>query len=278
MDKTALKNLLRQHNLHPNKLMGQNFLVDRNVLEKIIQAADLQPNDTVLEIGSGLGTLTKELAQRAKKVITVEKDKNLVLILRQELINFKNVKIIQGDILKIQKLKTSAFAKTSADKKNYKIIANIPYYLTSHLIKRFLKSKTPPQEMTLMVQKEVGQRICAKPPKTNLLAVTVQFYAQPQIVSYVSRASFLPQPKVDSAIIKISDIQKPKNIDSVKFFKLVKASFSSPRKQLANNLSQKLKIEREEIKAILKKNNLNPEIRAEALSMEDWKKLCLSFL
>jgi len=273
-----LKNLLRQHNLHPNKLMGQNFLVDRNVLEKIIQAADLQPNDTVLEIGSGLGTLTKELAQRAKKVITVEKDKNLVLILRQELINFKNVKIIQGDILKIQKLKTSAFAKTSADKKNYKIIANIPYYLTSHLIKRFLKSKTPPQEMTLMVQKEVGQRICAKPPKTNLLAVTVQFYAQPQIVSYVSRASFLPQPKVDSAIIKISDIQKPKNIDSVKFFKLVKASFSSPRKQLANNLSQKLKIEREEIKAILKKNNLNPEIRAEALSMEDWKKLCLSFL
>jgi len=252
--------------------MGHNFLINPRVLQKIIETADLK-NDIVLEVGPGLGTLTQELAKKAKKVIAVEKDKQMNEVLKETLKDFDNIEIVEGDILKILKQKPSILKNSK-----YKVVANIPYYLTSPLIRMLLESDNPPEEIVLMIQKEVAQRITAQPPKMNLLAISVQFYAQPKTISYISKASFWPEPKVDSAIIRItphpSVILRAKPEEShQRFFKIVKAGFSSPRKQLANNLSEKLKIDKEKIKTALAECELNPQARAESLNVEDWKKL-----
>jgi len=276
--KSSIKNLLQKHHLRPIKYLGQHFLIDQKVLQKIIQTADLMKKDTVLEIGPGLGTLTLELAKKAGQVIAVEKDKRMCQILKEILKDYKNVEIIQGDILKI--FKDCPWRRRQGQ--SLKIVANIPYYLTSPLIRKFLESSNPPQEMILLIQKEVAQRICAQPPKMSLLAIAVQFYAQPKIITYVSKKSFWPQPKVDSAIIKIvphpfvilndSEESSRKQLTN-KFFNLVKAGFASPRKQLANNLSKNLKIDKEKIKKALTKIGLDPKSRAENLSVGDWEKL-----
>jgi len=248
--------------------MGQNFLVDASVLNKIIQAAELQPEDIVLEIGPGIGTLTQELAKKTKKVIAIEKDRVMVEILKETLKDYKNVEIIQGNIL-------TADYKLPA---HYKLVANLPYYITSPIIRMFLEAKNPPEHMVLMVQKEVGQRICAKPPNMSILSVSVQIYALPNIISTVSKGSFWPSPKVDSAIIKIQPQNTiAKNIDTDIFFKIVKAGFLHPRKQLANNLSVGLKKTKEQINPWLLKNNINPLQRAETLSIQDWITLTQSY-
>ncbi|MFH0906841.1 MAG: 16S rRNA (adenine(1518)-N(6)/adenine(1519)-N(6))-dimethyltransferase RsmA [bacterium] len=267
ISKSSIKKLLEQYNLKPNKQMGQNFLINEMVLKKIVNTADISENDIVLEIGSGLGGLTHELALKAKKVIAIEKDKNIAEALKRILKNHKNIEIIQGDILKLSD------NKTLLSLSDYKITANIPYYLTSALIRLFLESKNPPQEIVLLIQKQVAQRICAKPPKMSLLAVSVQFYSCPKIISRISKESFWPKPKVDSAILKIGNIKKPKNINAEKFFQIVKAGFSAPRKQLANNLSKELKIDREKIKKALIKCEIDTQIRAENIKVEDWKKI-----
>jgi 16S rRNA (adenine1518-N6/adenine1519-N6)-dimethyltransferase len=280
MNKSALTTLLKQHNIEPKKRMGQNFLIDKNILQKIIKAADLSRKDTVLEIGSGLGTLTQELAQKAKKVIAVEKDKKLAEILKEILKDYKNIEIIQGDVLRfdiersdlVQSRRSRSEGRT-LNLKNYKLVANLPYYITSPAIRMFLESKNLPQEMTLLTQKEVAQRICAKPPRMNLLAVSVQFYGQPKIISYISKNCFWPRPKVDSAIIKIGKIKKPKNFNIKRFFQIVRSGFSSPRKQLVNNLSKMSKIDREKIKKALTECNLDIQVRAGNLSVENWIKL-----
>lgn len=261
MNKSTIKEILKTRNIRPNKVMGQNFLINQKALEKIIQAADLSKDDVVLEIGPGLGILTKELAKNTKKVIAIEKDQEIAKVLKEILEDYNNVEIVREDILKFD-LKI----------KNYKVVANIPYYLTSPLIRMLLESDNPPQDITLLMQKEVAQRVCARPPKTNLLAVSVQLYSKPKIISYVSKQSFWPQPKVDSAIIRIANIQKP-DIDIKKFFKVVKAGFSSPRKQLINNLSKKLKIDKEEIGEDLTRCRLDTRVRAENLSLENWFEL-----
>ncbi|MEK7658323.1 MAG: 16S rRNA (adenine(1518)-N(6)/adenine(1519)-N(6))-dimethyltransferase RsmA [Patescibacteria group bacterium] len=277
---TDIKILLAKYNTRPSKGLGQNFLIDKNVLQKIISAADLSKNDIVLEIGPGIGTLTQELAQKAKKVIAIEKDKKMCKILKETLKDFDNIEIINADILKIKELEN--YLKI----KNYKIVANIPYYITSPLIRKFLESPKPPRDFVLMVQKEVAQRICTKPPDMSLLAVSVQFYAEPKIISYVSKNCFWPSPKVDSAIIKI----KPqinadkKQINADLFFKIVKAGFSQPRKQLGNNLlalshsegSKTLKLTKEQTAMWLVKNGIKPSQRAETLSIYDWKNLANS--
>lgn len=251
--------------------MGQNFLIDRRALGKILQAAELSEKDTVLEIGPGLGVLTKELARRAGRVVAVEKDSRLCQILKDIFTAHKNVEIIQGDILKILGVKLP----NRLPDRTYKIVANIPYYLTSPLIRKFLEIEQPLQMMVLMVQKEVAQRICAKPPRMNLLAVSVQFYSQPKIISYVSKKSFWPQPKVDSAILSLrgGHRRRPTKQSRAQFFCLVRAGFSCPRKQLANNLSKKLNLDREQIKKALTQCGLNPQVRAENLSVEEWEKL-----
>jgi len=285
-----VRGLLKKYKISPVKWLGQNFLIDEKVLRKIIEAAELSENDIVLEVGPGIGNLTAELAKRVKKVIAIEKDKKMVEILRETLKNFTNIEIIEGDILKINlKPYTS---------KPYKVVANIPYYLTSPLIRKFVETvEVKPQLLVLMVQKEVAQRIVARPPAMSILAVSVQFYAKPEIISLVSKKSFWPSPKVDSAIIKISAFNQPrKSAFNQRFFKIVRAGFSQPRKQLINNLSKNLKVD--ELKLIstrrslalarvidkikvrdwLLKNKIQPTQRAETLNLEDWINLTKSFI
>ena len=263
--KKIIKGLLKKHSLQPVKRLGQHFLVDKKILRKIIRVANLKSEDIVLEVGPGTGNLTQELAKMAKKVVAIEKDPKMVEILKKTLKNFKNIEIIQGDILKIKNLKLEV--------KNYKIVANIPYYLTSPLIRKCLESENPPKEMILMVQKEVAQRICAKPPMMNLLAISVQFYAKPEIISFVSKKSFWPQPKVDSTIITIVPRQFRIQVSRQfreRFFRIVKAGFSQPRKQILNNLTKGLKLDKEVVRAWLEKNKISPLQRAETLTVKDW--------
>jgi len=287
ISKKNIKALLKKQKIYPLKKLGQNFLIDKNIVKKVIKAVELQSKDIVLEIGPGLGVLTKEIAKKVKparntthnvaggKVIAVEKDTNICQILKQTFKDFKNVEIINKDILKIN----FQFSK------NYKIVANLPFYITAPVIRKFLENKHPPKEMVFIVQKEVAQRICSKPcphryakrcrraPKMNILAVSVQFYAKPKIISYISKKSFWPQPKVDSAIIKIVPQKKYKDVDIDLFFKIVKAGFAHPRKQLANNLSKMLKLDKKELSSLLLKNNVQPIQRAETLFIKDWIKL-----
>lgn len=271
---TVIKELLAKFETRPNKRLGQNFLIDKNVLNKIIKLANLKNTDTVLEVGPGIGTLTQELAKNAKQVIAVEKDTVMIKILGETLVEFKNIKIIQGDIL----VSLRGRSEATDEAKNYKVVANIPYYLTSPLIRQFLETKNPPTEIILMVQKEVAQRITANPPNMNLLAVSVQFYADAKIISYVSKNCFYPAPKVDSVIIKIT----PRGLTSRPtggltspdlFFKIVKAGFSQPRKQLGGNLSKSLKLTKKETEEWLGKAGINPTQRAETLNVADWQRL-----
>lgn len=270
---TTIKDLLKKHEAKPLKNLGQNFLIDRQVAKKIIEAADLSPSDNVLEIGPGFGTLTSMLAPKIKKIIAIEKDPKMSEVLRETLKDFNNIEIIQADILKLDP-KTYLLSP-------YKIVANLPYYITSPLIRKFLESiELSPTLITLMIQKEVAQRICAKPPNMSILAISVQFYAEAKIISYVSKKSFWPQPKVDSAIIKIKPQVKTnkKEINNDLFFKVVRAGFSQPRKQLINNLSKELKIDKMKTREWLLKNKIQPTQRAERLNVEDWIALSKNLL
>jgi 16S rRNA (adenine1518-N6/adenine1519-N6)-dimethyltransferase len=272
VNQKEVKNLLKKYNIYPSRRLGQNFLVNEGVLKKIIKAANLSKEDVVLEVGPGIGNLTLELAKRVKKVIAVEKDRRMCQILKELLEdwNIGNVEIVNKDILKLEPKTYNLKPKT------YKVVANIPYYLTSPLIRKFLEAKYPPKEMILMVQKEVAQRICAKPPDMSILAVSVQFYAEPKIISFVSKKSFWPSPKVDSATLRITQIHTNRKTDTHRFFKVVRAGFSQPRKQLANNLSNGLKMDKEKVKNWILKNNIQPSQRAETLNTEDWIKLIKS--
>lgn len=266
----STKELLKKHNIRPNKRLGQNFLIDEMALQNIVNAAALNKNDVVVEVGAGLGVITTELARQAKRVIAVEKDKALIPILRDATKNFKNVEIIHDDILKIDWKLIG----------NWKLVGNIPYYITAPLIRKFLEADSPPKSMTLMVQKEMARRITAAPPNMSILAVSVQVYATPEIVSFVPRSSFWPQSDVDSAIIRIKNIESPKEnklptgqarIKNRKlFFRIVRAGFSSPRKQLFNNLSRGLKVSRNEAREWLAASGIDYSRRAETLSVGEW--------
>lgn len=255
----GIKEILKKNEIKPLKKFGQNFLINKNVLEDFVGTAQLNKNDVVLEIGPGLGTLTQELAKKAKEVIAIEKDRNIIELLKENLKDFNNIEIIQEDILKIKKI----------DIKNYKIVANLPFYLTAPVIRKFLELENPPKEMILIIQKEVAQRICSTPPRMSILSVSVQFYAVPKIISLIPKENFWPQPKVDSAIIKITPHQLYSNIIRSHFFRVVKVGFSQPRKQIINNLSNLL-LDKEKTKKWLLSNNIKLEQRAETLSVKDW--------
>lgn len=274
------KNLFRKYKIHPIKRLGQNFLTDKKAVEKIINAAEIKPRETVLEIGPGLGALTKKLAKKAKKVIAVEKDPKMAAILKETLRDCKNIEIVNEDILKFN-------TRRKIQDTRYKVVGSLPFYLTAPIIRRFLENAgVQPPQMTVVVQKEVGERICVsqrtgssnktkkKNPKMSLLAVSVQFYAEPKIMGYISKKSFWPQPKVDSAILRIDPkIKKDKKTDRQKFFQVVKTGFSQPRKQLINNLSKGMNLSREKVEKWLLENNIRPVQRAESLSVNDWEKL-----
>lgn len=261
-----IRNLLKRHDARAQKRLGQHFLTDKTFLFKTIEAAELNSKDIALEIGPGIGSLTQELAKAAGRVVAVEKDRKMIEVLGETLAETQNVEIVQADALKFQMSKP------------YKLVANLPYYITSPVIRKFLEAENPPELMVLMIQKEVAQRICARPPEMSLLTVAVQFYAKPQIVCHVPKSAFWPQPKVDSAIIKL---QIGPTIESEvgreQFFKIVRTGFSQPRKQLINNFCTGFGTSRQQAEAWLLENGIQPSQRAETLTVEDWIKLTKSF-
>lgn len=272
VSKRTVKNLLKEKAIHPSKRMGQHFLVRRAVLHKIIESSELKTEDVVLEIGAGLGTLTVELARRVKKVIAIEKDSRMVKILKENLNDFKNIEILPEDILKIH---NSRFINYDS----YKIVANLPYSIATEVIRKFLEPPRPPKLMVLMLQKEVGRRICSKPPKMTRLGVLVQTQANVKILGIVKKESFWPPPKVDSVILKIIPHKIPVNISArlPLFVRIVRAGFSHPRKQLINNFSETLGLPREKIKSWLSQNTVRPTQRAESLNLNDWLNLTKSW-
>ncbi len=260
----VVKEILASHSIKPSRGLGQNFLIDSNIVKKLTAAANIEPADTVLEIGPGIGTLTQELASRAKKVIAVEKDKNLVRVSEGLTVGMKNIEVIHADILKLN------LPRIPTLQHSYKVVANLPYYITAPTIRKFLETERQPRSLTLIVQKEVAQRICAKPPEMSILAVSVQVYAVPKIIAYIRKTSFWPQPKVDAAILQITPLAQPYPIDFPKFFTIIKAGFKQPRKQLVNNLSNELALPRSKVEKWLLANNIQPTRRAETLSIQNW--------
>ena len=263
--KKNIINLFKKNNIKPQKKLGQNFLIDKNIIKKIIRSSNISKNDIVLEIGPGIGTLTIELSKKAKKVITIEKDKTIIKILKETTKGFKNIKIINQDILKIKKIKIN---------KKYKIIANLPYYIVFPILKKFLEEENPPHEMILTIQKEVAQKIVKKPPKANFLSIFINFYCDSKILFFIPKESFWPKPKVDGAVIKLSNIKnKNLEVDKFLFYKVIKIGFSSPRKKIINNYFNNIKLNKKEVYNLFNKININPNLRPENLSLKDWIKL-----
>ena len=267
------KQLCRLYDIKPARSLGQNFLIREGVYDQIIDRADLKANDTVLEVGPGLGFLTARLASRANRIVAVEIDRKLAGILRTGLMaqNIKNVEVINEDILKLRTLDHGL--------EKFKVVANLPYNITSIFLRRSLEAKVKPELMVLMLQKEVAQRIAVSPGQMSLLSVSVQFYAEAEIIKLVPKEFFWPKPEVDSAIIKITPRPRPR-LDDMKikeFFKLVKIGFSARRKMLKNNLAAGLRIDQAEAGAKIKSVGLNEKIRAQELSVDDWLKLLAAF-
>jgi len=260
--------LLKRHRLQPHKGLGQNFLQDPMALEEIVAAADINPMDTVLEIGPGLGSLTRYLAVSAREVVAVELDRNLLPPLRVMLSPYKNVRLIQGDILKLSPAEL-------VNESNYIVAANIPYYITSAVIRHLLSGDSKPRRIVLTVQKEVAQRICSAPGDLSLLALSVQVYGKPRITARIPAEAFYPVPKVDSAVLCIDIYPSPlipaEYIDT--FFHLSKAGFSQKRKMLRNSLASGLHISSAEAENLLSRADIDPQRRAETLSIDEWQKL-----
>jgi 16S rRNA (adenine1518-N6/adenine1519-N6)-dimethyltransferase len=265
----------------PKKSLGQNFLRDEQVLQKIITVAELNSEDFVIEIGPGEGVLTEQLAKHTKKVIAIELDDRLIPVLNEKFKNTANVEIVHADILNINLpellghwvSKGTPSVPISAPILNYKLVANIPYYITSPIIRLFLEQVIQPKEIILMVQKEVAKRIVATAGQMSLLSVAIQYYAEVKILFEVSKDSFFPIPKVDSAIIKITPIRKFNKITDKKFFRVVKAGFSAKRKTLPNNLGNSLQLDKKDICEKLKTLSLHENVRAQELTIVDWKKV-----
>jgi 16S rRNA (adenine1518-N6/adenine1519-N6)-dimethyltransferase len=273
--------LSKKYNIKPARSKGQNFLISENIYDKMIEAADLRNDDVVLEVGPGLGFLTEKLASKVKKVITVELDDKLadVLLIKLDKQGITNVKVVNENILDFEFKKLSSEASELSF--SYKIVANLPYNISSIFLRKFLSEENKPETMTLMLQKEVAERIVAKPGKMSMLAVSVQFYADAEIIQNVGKENFWPMPEVDSAIIKLKvhKVIKSKvfeddgGVDEKKFFRLVKFGFIAKRKMLKNNLAAGFHISQSEVSEKLKLAGFNEKIRAQELSVADWVKL-----
>ena len=260
--------LLKRYHLRAHKGLGQNFLEDPQALEEIVSAAEIQQTDTVLEIGPGLGSLTRYLAVSAKEVVAVELDEKLIPPLKVVLAPYQNIRLIHGDILKL------SLNELDFDS-DYIVVANIPYYITSAVIRRLLESESKPRRIVLTIQKEVAQRVCAKPGDLSLLALSVQVYGKPRIATYIPADAFYPAPKVDSAVLVVDIYSSPQINEGVldTFFQLIKAGFSQKRKTLRNSLSAGLHISPADASELLTRTNIDPQRRAETLSIEEWEHL-----
>ena len=267
-----LKDLLTRHGFSFSKSLGQNFLIDENILNKIVNGAEISKEDNVLEIGPGAGTLTYALARQAAKVVAVEIDSALLPVLKETLDGLDNVQVIHGDILKMD---LNDLIQSSFDNKPFKVVANLPYYITTPIIMRFLEEELPYSSITVMIQKEVAERMAAKPGNKDYgaLSVAVQFYTQPKIIGKVPSSVFMPPPKVDSIVINLKKRSSPAVdvADTARFFQVVKAVFAQRRKTLLNTLNAAniARLDKEELSKLLRSLNIDPQRRGETLTLEE---------
>ena len=273
--KFMLSELWKKYDLKPSKKYGQNYLVNLGIVKKIIENSNLKKEDIVIEVGPGFGVLTFELSKKVKKVFAFEIEKKLKKYWDEKQIStkggsvsvgeYKNVEIIWGNVL-------YHYDELIKNLNNFKIVANLPYQITSELLRLFLENKKKPESITIMVQREVADRILEKNKKTSILSLSVKYYGQVKMISKVSKGSFLPSPKVDSAVIQILVDQEEKQ-DEKLFFKVIKVGFKNKRKQVSKNLSEELKIDRNKINKILLDLDLKEDIRAEKINLENWLKI-----
>lgn len=270
----SVPHLLRAHGLHPRKRLGQNFLIDSVALGRIVAAAELAAGDVVVEVGAGLGTLTRRLAEEAGRVVAIELDNDLVAILREQTADLPNVEVIHADVLESPDLQVSH--------RGYKVVANLPYYITSAVLRHFLERPPRPSRLVVTLQREVAQRIVAQPGEMSLLAVSVQLYGQPQVVARIPPGAFYPPPSVDSAVVRIDVGERPlipfaggvgSGSDAGSeshFFEVVKAGFGQRRKMLRNALSSGLGLSPSRVESALRAVGVDPSRRAETLSLQEW--------
>jgi 16S rRNA (adenine1518-N6/adenine1519-N6)-dimethyltransferase len=277
--------LLQKHGLRPDKRLGQNYLVDTGALKRIVEAAGVQSGDSILEIGPGLGSLTRYLAAAARHVTAVELDGRLIPALREVLEPFPNVRIVEGDILLLDPaelmddplgLMEGTIPQASEPEENaYVVVANIPYYITSPLIRHLLEARLRPARLTLTVQQEVAERITAKAGEMSLLALSVQVYGRPGIAARIPAGAFYPSPQVDSAVVRVEIFAEPLFPPPVleTVFRLAKAGFSQKRKMLRNSLAAGMHMPPAQAEVLLTTAGIEPTRRAETLSVEEWGQL-----
>lgn len=278
-DLKTVKSLLTHYNMSAQKSLGQHFLIDRQVLDTIIAAAQLTRNDFIIEIGPGFGVLTFPLAERAGRILAIETDKKILKILKALGSGYTNIDLLPANILKIDNRQIyqryQTWSRTKGTKTSYKLVSNLPYYITSAILKQFLETKYRPDLIVVMVQQEVAQRIVAKPGDLTLLGVSVQLFGEPEIVQLVPKNAFWPMPEVDSAILKIVPFsQIGHDIDDIRlFFRVVKAGFGERRKQLHNSLSGGLHLDDKNVRNLLAGIGIDPKTRAQDLKISEWAKI-----
>ena len=263
--------LLRQHGLTPKKGLGQNFLLDESALREIVELAEIPAGAEVLEVGAGLGNLTRYLALAAERVVAVELDKGLLPVLREVVKDTPQVEIVQGDILELNPAELMR-------QEGFLVVANIPYYITSALIRHLLEANLKPSRMVLTVQREVAERICAKPGEMSLLALSVQVYGKAKVAGRIPAGAFFPAPAVDSSVVRIDLYDEPAiPADRLEdFFSLIRAGFGQRRKTLRNSLAAGMGWTTEQAAALLAQAGIDPKRRAETISMEEWGRIVRS--
>ncbi len=263
-----IPSLLRKHQLSPHKGLGQNFLIEDRYIQQIVQAAEISPEDAVLEVGAGAGCLTRWLAQSARRVVAVELDIQLIPLLKEVIGEGSNIQIVAGDILQLDPAKLMG-------SDGYVVAANIPYYITSALFRHLLEATVKPRRMVITVQQEVAERICAGPGALSLLALSVQVYGNPRTVLSIPASAFYPSPRVDSTTLRVDLYPQPLIASNQlnAFFKLSKAGFSQKRKMLHNALAAGLGWTKEKVESLLEQAHIDPQRRAQTLNMDEWRRL-----
>ncbi|WP_432662264.1 16S rRNA (adenine(1518)-N(6)/adenine(1519)-N(6))-dimethyltransferase RsmA [Wukongibacter baidiensis] len=274
------KEIVNKYGFRFSKSLGQNFLIDENIIYKIIDGAEITKDDTIIEVGPGIGTLTQYLAEEAKRVLCIEIDKTLIPILGETLKDYENTEVINTDVLKVD---LKELVETKLDGERVKVVANLPYYVTTPIIMKFLEEEVPVKDIVVMVQKEVADRLKAKPNTKDYgsLSVAVQYFCEPEIVTRVPKTVFIPNPNVESTVIRLKVLDNPpvEVTDRKVFHSVVRASFAKRRKTLLNSLSfGNLGIDKEQIKECLMACDIDPKRRGESLTIEEFAALsnCVS--
>ncbi len=270
----VVKEIIEKHGFRFSKSLGQNFLIDGNIIDRIIEGAGIRDDDGVIEVGPGIGTLTQKLCESAGKVVAIELDNNLLPILEETLGSYSNVEIVHGDVLKVN---LNQLIEEKFDGKKVKVVANLPYYITTPIIMKLLEEKLKIDKIVVMVQKEVALRMKAKPGNKDYgaLSIAVQYYSKPEIIVDVPKNVFMPKPNVDSAVIMLDIYDEPviKVRDEKLFFNVVKAAFGKRRKTLLNALAGGIALKKEEIEKVLERSQIDPVRRGETLSITEFARI-----